>query len=82
MWNSEHHRMIPKYDNIKSLIPLVKHQFVTIYEYNNLLKITCQCYNSFLTRKGRARELFYITFLYAGFSTLAIYPEDIYPEIF
>ena len=64
-----------------SLVPLVKHYFVTLEKDDNLLKITCQCSNGFVTCKGRSGEMLYINFLHAEFYTLVIYPEDIDPEI-
>ena len=74
--------MTPKYDIMLSLVPLVKHYFVTMEEDDTLFKITCQRCNGFVTCKGRIGKLLYITFMHAGFSTFVIYPEDLDPENF
>ena len=47
MWNSEQHRLTPKYDIIRSLVTLVKHYFLTVEEDENLFKITFQRCNGF-----------------------------------
>ena len=65
-----------------SLVPLVKHYFVTMEEYDNLFKITCQRYYVFVTYKVSSGALLYITFLCAVLSTIVLYPEELDPEIF
>ena len=65
-----------------SLVPLVKHYFVTMEEDDNQFKITCQFCNGFVTCKGSSGELIYITFLRAGLTVLGQYPEGLDPEIF
>ena len=65
-----------------SLVPLVKHYFVTMEKDDNLLKNTCQPFKGFLTCKGRSGELPYINFLHTGLSTLGLYPEELNPENF
>ena len=82
MWKSEQHRLTTKYDIMRSLVPLIKHYFVTMEEDNNLFKIICQHCNGFVTCKVSSVELLYITFLHAGLSTLGIYPENIDSENF
>ena len=67
---------------MRSLVPLVKHYFVTMEEDYNLFKITCQCCNGFVTCKGSSVELICITFLHDRFYTLVLYPEYLDPEIF
>ena len=47
-------------------------------EDDNKLKITCQCCNGFVTCSVRSEEMFYITFIHSGMSTLGIYPEVLY----
>ena len=74
-WKPEQHIATPKHDILRSLVPLVKHSFVTMEEDDNIFKITCQCFNGFVTCKGGSGELLYINFLHAGLSTLVIYPE-------
>ena len=85
-WNSEKHILIPKYDITRSLVPPVKHQYVTMQQDDTqddtLLKITSQSCNGFLTYKVRSEELIYITFIYYVLSTLVIYPEYLDPENF
>ena len=34
MWKSEQHRLTPKYDILSSLVPLIKHYYVTLEEYD------------------------------------------------
>ena len=55
MWKSEQHRLTPKYDIMRSLVPLVKHYFVTMEEDDSQLKITCQRCDGFVTCKGESR---------------------------
>ena len=64
-----------------SLVPLVKHYFVTMEEDDNQFKITCQSSNGFVTCSGSSGELLYIEFLHYGMCTIGIYPEDIVSEI-
>ena len=82
MWNSEQHRLTPKYDIMRSLATLVKHYLVTMEEDDTLLKITCQRCNVFVTFKGRSGELLYIFFLNYGFYTLVLYLEELDQENF
>ena len=82
MCKSEQHRLIPIYDILRSFVLLVKHYLVTMEEDDNQFKINCQCCNGFLKCKGVSGELFYITCLRDGISTLGIYPEEIVPENF
>ena len=79
MWNSEQHRLAPKYDILCSFVTRVKHCFVNMEKDGNQLKITCQWCNGFTTCKGRSGELLYINFLCAEFSTIGPYPEEIGP---
>ena len=81
MWNSEHNRLIPKYDIMFSLLPLVKQYNATMKEEDNQFKITCQCCNDFVTCSGMSGELLNITFIHSRISTLGIYPEEFAPEI-
>ena len=53
-WNSEQHRLTTKYEIICSLLPLVKHYFVTMEEDYIQFKITYQLCNGFSTCKGRS----------------------------
>ena len=62
---------------------LVKQNNVTeLYYYDKLLKITCQHCNESVRYTDKSGELLYINFLHACMSTLGIYPEDIFTEIF
>ena len=79
---SEQQRLTPKYDILCYLVPLVKQYFVTVEEVYNQFKIACQYCSYFLTCKGCCVELLYITFLRAVFSTLGLFPGDIYLETF
>ena len=72
MWKSENYRLTPKNDILRSLVPLVKHYFLTMEEDDNKFKITCQQFNGFVTGLGRSGELLYTKFLYAGLSTLGL----------
>ena len=76
-WKSEQHRLTPKYDILRSLVPLVKHYFVTMVEDDNQLKMTFQRCNGFVTCKGRSEYIIYINFIHSGLSTLGLYPEYI-----
>ena len=67
---------------MRSLVPLVKHYFVTMEEDDTLFKINCQRYNYFVTCKGSSGELLYITFLHAGLSALVLYHEELDPGFF
>ena len=49
MWKSEQYRIIPKYYILSSLLPLVKHYFVTLEDDDNKFKINCQHSNGFVT---------------------------------
>ena len=51
-------------------------------ENNNQFKITCQCFNYFLTCKFINGELLYITFLHTGLYTLGLYSEELDTENF
>ena len=46
MLNSEQHRLTPRYDIMRSLVPFVKHYFVTMKEDDTLFKFTCKIFNS------------------------------------
>ena len=81
-WKSEQHILIPNYEIMSSLVPLVKHYFVTTEDDDNKFKITRKYCNSFLTCKGRSGELLYTTFLHSGFYTLGPYSEELDTEIF
>ena len=41
-WKQEQHILTPKYDILSSLVPLVKHYFVTMEKDDIQFKITCQ----------------------------------------
>ena len=56
-WKSEQHILTPKYDIMCSLVPLVKHCFVTVEEYDNQFKLTWENCNGFVTCKGGSVEL-------------------------
>ena len=51
-------------------------------EYDNQFKITYQRCNGFKTCSDRGEEILCIIFIFAGMSTLGLYPEDIVPEKF
>ena len=53
----EQHRLTPKYNILRSLLPLVKQYFVTMEGGDNQFKITGQCCNGFVTCRGRSGEL-------------------------
>ena len=72
--------MTPKYDILRSLVPLTNHYFITMEEDNNQFKITCQNCNDFVTCKDRRSELLYITFLHYVLSTFELYIEYLDPE--
>ena len=59
-WKSYQHRLAPKYDILRELVPLVKHYFVTMEKYDDQLKVTCQGCNVCLICKSRSREIIYI----------------------
>ena len=42
VWKSEQHILTPKYKILCSLVPLLKHHLVTMYEDDNIFKITGQ----------------------------------------
>ena len=77
MCKLEQHRLTHIYDTLSSLVPLVKHYFVTKEEDDNKFKITFQRCNGFVTYSGRGVELIYITFLHYVMSTTGLYPEDL-----
>ena len=79
-WNLEQHILKPKYDIMRSLMPLVKHYFVTTEDDGTTFKITCQCCNDFVTHKVKIGELLYITFFHYGLSTFVLYPADNNPK--
>ena len=79
MWKLEQQRLTPKYNILRSLVPLVKHYFVTMEEDENKSKITFQCCNGSVICSGRSVELLRINFLHACMSTLGLYPEYIDP---
>ena len=81
-WNSEQHRLKPKYDIKPSLAPLVKHYIVTMEENDTIFKITCQFCNGFVAYKCGIGELLYINFLLSILCTLELYPEDLDPDFF
>ena len=54
MWKSEQHRPTPKYEILRSLVPLVENYNVTMEEDDNQSKITCQRCNDFVTCSGRS----------------------------
>ena len=80
MWKSEQHKLTPKYGILCSLLTLVKHYFVTMKDYDNKCKRTCQRCNGFSICTGGTGELLYITFLCAVSSTIGIYSEDLDAE--
>ena len=55
MLKTEQQRLTPKYDIMRSLVPLVKQYNVTIDD--NKFNITCQCCNILVTFKGSSGEL-------------------------
>ena len=67
--------MTPKKNILCSLVPLVKHFFVTVEEEDNQFKITCQFCNGFMKYKGRSLEMLCIAFIHSGLSTLGLHPE-------
>ena len=77
MWSLEQHILTPKYYILRSLVPNVKHYFMTMEEDGNQFKIICQCCTVVVTCSGRSGELLYITFIRSIMSTLVIYPEDL-----
>ena len=77
-WKKEQHRLTPKYEIMRSLMPLVKKYNVTMEEYYNQLKITFQHYNGFVKYSGSI-GIIYITFLRAGISTPGLYYEELVP---
>ena len=64
---------------MRSLVPPVKNYLVTMEEEHTLFKITCQRCNGFVICKGSSGEVLYITFICSGFSTIALYPEELDP---
>ena len=54
MWELEQHILIPKYDILRSLFPLVKHYFMTTEVDDIQFIITCQRCNYFVTCKVRS----------------------------
>ena len=52
IFKSEQHILTCKYGILRSLLPLVKHYFMTMEEDYNQLKITCQRFNVFVTFSG------------------------------
>ena len=78
MWNSEQHRLRPKYEILRSSPLLVKKNHVTYSDDNNKpSKITYKHCNGFLRRYGKTGKLIYINFINSGIYTIGIYPEDI-----
>ena len=57
VWNSEQHRLTPKYYIMTSLVPLVKYYNVTMEEYYNQFKIICKHCDVCLTYDGWSGEL-------------------------
>ena len=47
IWRSEQHRLTPKYDIIRSVVPHLKHYHMTMNNDYNQIKITCQQCNGF-----------------------------------
>ena len=82
MWKPEQHRLTPKYDILRSLVPPVKHYFVTMDEDGNQFKITCKRCNDFETRSVRSGEMLYIIFLHYGIHTIWLHPGELVSEIF
>ena len=64
---------------MRSLVPLVKHYFLTMEEDDNKFKITYQRYNGFVTCKGETVEMLYINFLHDVLYTIGPYPEELDP---
>ena len=56
-WKSKQHRLIPKNDIIRSLVPFVKQYILTMEEDDTLFKINYQHCNGFLTFKGWSGEM-------------------------
>ena len=76
-------RLTPKYDILRSFMPLVKQRhFNYVGDDDKLFKIAFKCYNGFLRCANKSVELIYITFLHSGMSTLGIFPADLNPVIF
>ena len=74
MWKLKQHRLTPKYDIMRSLVPLVKRYNVAIEDDGNQLKITCRRCNGFVKFSGRSGELIHIKFLIYGMYTIALHP--------
>ena len=68
--------------NYKFIGARYKKYHVTMEEYNNQFKITCQHCNGFVTCFDRSVEILYITFLHSVISTIVLYPEDLVTENF
>ena len=49
VWNLEQHRLTPKYDILRTLVPLVKLYNVTMEDDDNQFKINLQRCNGFVT---------------------------------
>ena len=64
-----------------SLVPIIKHDFVTMVEDDTQFKTTSQCCNGFVTCKVSCRDLLYINFFHYVLSTIGPYPEELDPEI-
>ena len=77
MWNSEQYQLTPQNDILHSFLPLAKHYFVTMDEYDNKFRITFQRCNGFVIWSGSSGELLYMNFLHSGMSTLVPYPEEL-----
>ena len=80
MWNSEQYQLTPQNDILHSFLPLAKHYFVTMDEYDNKFRITFQRCNGFVIWSGSSGELLYMNFLHSGMSTLGLYPEELVQE--
>ena len=62
-----------------SLVPHVKHYFLTMKEDDTIFKITSQPCNGIVTFKVTSEELLYITFIHSVLSTIVLYLEDLDP---
>ena len=74
-WKSEQHRMTPKYDILRSFVPLVENNHVTEDNDDKPFKITCKSCNKIVRCAVKSVELIYINFLHAVMSTLGLCPE-------
>ena len=54
IWRSEKHGLAPKYDILRSLVPLIKQYNVTLEDDDIQFKTTCHHRSGFVTCSGRS----------------------------